>query len=301
MDNNTTHASEAQFSHPEGNFIVQSQDGAEFRVNRAALESGSDIFRDMFALCDVAQEQRLVLPEPAQALSVLLRLLHEPPSQDDPAAHPIPLPLLPALFTLADKYALSDQLAGALQAHLIAHAPTMPLRVYALAVQLGLPRLASAASAHLLATPLHEHSADEVAQIPSVRAYHALVVLHAHRVARLRETVLAEELFPKDYGLCTAHGQATRDLWTRKAHFVWGQLGAGTDVAAEMSSVLSADPIRGCEMCRMGCVRSIEMLRVGRGVYSAHIGGVLNMCEVQVLQDRAHDRETSAGNEPGEF
>lgn len=227
----------------------------------------------MFAMCDAAQEQRLVLPEPSQALSALLRLLHDPPSRDPASSRAIPLPLLPALFALADKYALNDALSHALQAHLAAHAAALPVRVYALGLGLGLDKVASDASAHTLRTPLHELDPDEVALIPNARAYHALVVLHAHRVARLREVLLAEELFPKDYGLCSSHGAPTRDLWERKAHFVWGQMAAGTDVAGEMSTVLTAEPVRGCETCSMGCVRAIEMLRVSfaNSGLSAHI------------------------------
>lgn len=216
----------------------------------------------MFATCDAAQEQELVLPEPAQTLAALLRLLHEPLAPTPDATHAVPLPLLPALFTLADKYALAGTLAGALTAHLAAHASTLPIRVYALALRLGLTRVASDASAHTLRTPLHEIEPAEAALLPSAAALHALVVLHAHRVTHLRELVLAEELFPRDYQICTVHGAAARDLWTRKAHFVWGLMQPGTDVADEMGSVLGAEPVRSCDACRMGCVRAIEMLRV---------------------------------------
>ncbi|KZW02059.1 hypothetical protein EXIGLDRAFT_511707 [Exidia glandulosa HHB12029] len=290
------------FSLAHGDFVVQSLDGVEFSVSRAKLESGSDVFRDMFAMCDVAQEQRLVLPEPSPALSVLLRLLQDPPSRDPAASAAIPLPLLPALFTLADKYALADTLSDALQAHLAAHASALPIRVYALACELGLAKVASDASAYTLSTPLHELDPDEVARIPTARAYHALVVLHAHRVSRLRTLLLAEELFPKDYGLCTAHGAATRDLWERKAHFVWGQMAAGLDVAEEMGAILTADPIRGCELCRMGCVRAVEMLRVSSINSVLCRPGARIPCladdtrEVQVLEGCENNREAAEGD-----
>ncbi|KAH7104187.1 hypothetical protein BKA62DRAFT_497477 [Auriculariales sp. MPI-PUGE-AT-0066] len=216
----------------------------------------------MFALCDESDVE-LVIPEPSQVLSVLLRLLHEPlarqPAQTGGA---IPLPLLPALFRLVDKYALKAELADTLATHLAAHAPVQPLSVYSLATQLELEKVASDATAHLLKKPLHKYTSDEVALIPSVKAYHALVALHAHRVEKLKELVLAEELFPKDYGLCGTHGDATRDVWARKANYVWGQIEPGTDVAEEMSPVLTADVIRDCKLCHMGCIRSIEMIRV---------------------------------------
>jgi len=218
----------------------------------------------MFALGSETPDQELELPEPSQALSVLFRLLHEPLTRT-PSAHgggAIPLPLLPALFRLVDKYALTHELEETLAAHLSTHAPAHPLSVYSLATTLGLDKVASDATAHLLKKPLHEYTAEEVATIPSVQAYHALVVLHAHRQARLREVLLAEELFPKDYQLCTTHGDATRDIWKRKANYVWGHVHAGTDIAEEMSSLLDAASVRDCKRCHMGCVRSVEMIRV---------------------------------------
>lgn len=175
----------------------------------------------MFSCCepDIAtadDDQVLDLHETTGVLGALLRLLHFPPalpvsvpSSDDGnlgqfkmrvlhkkyiPASVIPLPLLPLLFQLADKYALSDSVTSSLHAHLLAHAPTDGLAVYGFATLHGMDTVASEASQYLL--PMSSYRTDEVKAIPSVEAYHKVIRLQNLRVNALRDLILKEEIFP---------------------------------------------------------------------------------------------------------
>lgn len=220
----------------------------------------------MFICCerpsDAFIDETLDLHEPAQALSALLQLLHHHPtppveseapstdSGDDSAANikfnreqflpripsydsstVIPLPVLqPMLFDLVDKYGLSIEIFKVLCSHLLAHAPTHPLRVYGFAASFEQhhqrrARLASssensgpagerfgveaekemekemqkvALKASQFLEPIGSYSIDEVLDaIPSVKALHRVVQLQHLRVKTLREVLNESEIFPK--------------------------------------------------------------------------------------------------------
>ncbi|KAJ4494250.1 hypothetical protein C8R41DRAFT_309138 [Lentinula lateritia] len=108
------------FQCSNADFHVRSvHDNELFAVRRQALCS-SEVFRDMFTCCGESEET-VDLHETADSLAALLILLHHPPQPptkikrdkynfipkvwNDPRTV-IPLPLLPRLFELADKYAL---------------------------------------------------------------------------------------------------------------------------------------------------------------------------------------------------
>jgi hypothetical protein len=94
-------------------------------------------------------DQVLDLDEPAEVLNMLLSLLHTPPGlperKPDVENHSktaliafepgsvVPLPLLPRMLHLADKYALSETLQRSLLAHMSAHTSIYPLQIYAFA------------------------------------------------------------------------------------------------------------------------------------------------------------------------
>lgn len=188
---------------------------------------------DTPAVIDDPQAGVMDLNEPSHALSILLRLLHEPPVEyipekvaysekfqtQIPVITPksaIPLPLIPLLLRLADKYALTPPLVRTLHSHLAAHKSTFPMRVYGLATEFGLDYIAAKASNYLLHPPLHTYRAEEIRVIPTAEAYHKLVVLHAHRVARMREILMGEVIFPFGYGECSVHKTTTVALWDQQ-------------------------------------------------------------------------------------
>lgn len=198
----------------------------------------------MFQCCDAAHT--LDLHDPPPALAMLFRLLHDPPPAYAPArseAHApadylhiragppdgraIPFPLLPALLALADKYAVAPHVAAVCRSHLAAYAPTYPLRVYGMAVALGLDALAAQASTFLLHPPLAAYTTAEVSVVPTAAAYHRLVLLHDHRIRRLRELLAGEPIFPQHYGECSKHVHKTTALWADKKKRIAGRMQAG--------------------------------------------------------------------------
>lgn len=211
----------------------------------------------MFTCCDMGYvtdlsndgdvDRSLDLDEPADVLEILLQVLHFPPLP--PTVYPydtqeekhdieirtrrhlpssiIPLPLLPQLFHLADKYILSEVITQTLRTHLEAHAPTHPLQVYGFATRRAWDTIAAEASKFLLHPPLSAYTVQEVTAIPTVEAYHRLVLLHAFRVRRLREVLLTEEIFPHGYGACPTHRQQTSDLWERRRNALAPRIEAG--------------------------------------------------------------------------
>ncbi len=222
----------------------------------------------MFACCDSTgnkQEDILQLDEPANVLDGLLRLLHDPPSlpetsspqldddsDSDEEAFPeifrlpesfgtstaIPFPLLPLLYSLVDKYSLSRTIERALDIHLLLHVPTEPLRVYGFAIALDKPGIASTASEHVL--PLASYSREDVQVIPTITAYHNLVLLQDWRIKAFRNLLLKEDLFPHgwcfcsnlnllksfpaDYGSCSHHRVDAKLHWEARKFLVMGRV-----------------------------------------------------------------------------
>lgn len=173
----------------------------------------------MFYCCDAedapvmitkSTDEVLELRETAATLTALLRLLHFPPSPPaaseavadpvtdryrgyDPATI-IPLPLLPLLLELVDKYALPESISQSLGTHLLAHAPMAPVRVYGLALLYNMSTVASEASQYL--QPIATYSSEEIKEIPTVQAYHDVAQLQDFRVKALRSLLLTEDVFP---------------------------------------------------------------------------------------------------------
>ncbi|KAG9314570.1 hypothetical protein JVU11DRAFT_5372 [Chiua virens] len=269
-------------------------DQEEFSVHKSALRT-SEVFcsacvycfpkGDMFMCCD--QEYSFVdtditevleLDESAAMLRVLLKLLHFPPPP--PAFSPtarqmrrmgkavslyqgtdlIPLPLLPEMLRLADKYDLSEPLRRALHSHLFANAAIHPLQVYAYATTNRLNDVAAEASAYLLHPSICTYSKEKIALIPSVAAYHDLVRLHGYRIQQLKGILLQEDIFPFGYGMCVAHQESTTRAWHDSRTLLATRLEAATDLAAEMSALLKQFEL--CKTCHKACSAAIEMLQV---------------------------------------
>lgn len=264
----------------EYDFTVRSiPDGTTLRANMECLRTHSEVFAGMFDCHVQNSESRdgfpnedseiLCLDERASTLQVLLRLLHTTPSAAKPSPsglHPspssrdpaIPFPLLPALFVLADKYMLSDQIVQALRASLAAYTSEQPLRVYGYAMQLGFSELAAEASTYLLYPPLAEYTAAEIAVIPTVQAYHQLGQLQAYRVKRLRELLQAEAIFPLGYGKCPKHARRTASLWGDRKKLIYAEIHAASNPAAEMAKLSTS--LSGCPTCGKALRAAVEML-----------------------------------------
>ena len=206
----------------------------------------------MFESCDsgfevvsagLDEESRtLELHESASVLDALCRLLHAAPPPFVPSPSEdydftriqetipdtaIPLPVLPALFVLADKYSLSQDIARSLRSHLAAHASAFPLEVYGCAVKFGLDEIAGEASTHLLHPPLTSYTPDEIKVIPTAEAYHRLALLHEIRIRKLREVLENEEVFPHGYGECRRHAQRMESVWRQRKNVVMNKIQAG--------------------------------------------------------------------------
>ncbi|KJA25990.1 hypothetical protein HYPSUDRAFT_133620 [Hypholoma sublateritium FD-334 SS-4] len=249
-------------------------DDTTFAVRRAALQ-GSEVFKDMFALCDPTAaldsgQDDLELHERSGDLETLLLLLHSPPAPPtklpsadkfrstayDPVTV-IPLPLLLALFfPLADKYMLADAITRELRAHLVANAPAHALEVYSFAARHGME--AEAARASQFVRPVASYRFAEITVLPDVVAYHKLVRLQDFRVKALRGLLLAEDIFPHGYGECPSHGGETSAWWDRQRKALVGRIETVTDVAGEMDAL--TDTLRDCKICHKACVAAVEML-----------------------------------------
>ncbi|KAJ2920273.1 hypothetical protein MD484_g107, partial [Candolleomyces efflorescens] len=173
---------------------------------------------DMFSVCEPGNtspsgsDAAVDLHEPADVLAILLRILHDPPQPPEEVpsedayikryneATVIPLPLLEqVLLQLVDKYLLDESIVKALQQHLLAHAPTNGLRVYAFAVANEMPEIANIASQYVL--PMAHYTLKEAKCVPTVAAYHNIVRLQDFRVQALRDLLLKEDIFP--HGVCS--------------------------------------------------------------------------------------------------
>ncbi|KAG1743511.1 hypothetical protein EDB19DRAFT_1579077, partial [Suillus lakei] len=117
----------------------------------------------------------------------------------------IPFPVLPSMIQLADKYGLPKKIICSLHLHVQANAATNLLLVYAYATTHNLPKIAAAASAHLLYPPLSSYSKEDIQIIPTVTTYHELLRLHKYWKYRLRHILLNEDIFPHGYGTCPVH------------------------------------------------------------------------------------------------
>ncbi|KAJ6604311.1 hypothetical protein DFH09DRAFT_305292 [Mycena vulgaris] len=267
----------------DADFLVRSWlDGATFAVNRAKLESGSHVFRDMFSCCDAptgdANTQVLDLHETESSLSALLRLLHSPPAPPvqylpEPIAAKvnthlpirydlataIPLPVLRLLFCLADKYVLEPAVLESLGAHLSAHAPEDALTVYGMSLSLGdMPYVVSESSQYIL--PLAWYSADEIKAIPTVADYHNVHRLQTFRVKALQEILLRKdsELFPHGYGMCATHKTSAASAWDRTRLILARKIETNTDVAGEMESLVYL--FQSCSTCCKAFTAAVQML-----------------------------------------
>ncbi|KAG8860151.1 hypothetical protein FRB96_004174 [Tulasnella sp. 330] len=176
--------------------------------------------------------------------------------------HPIiPPKFLRTMMSLLDKYDVPmSPHQEIVMSHFRLNAEKYPLDIYCLAHQLDLIPIAAHASQYLLDRPIEFYSMETVIEyFPSVKAYHRLTLLHAHRKWKLREVLKGEEIFPHDYGYCTAHGQATRTRWDALKKHLEPLITGATDVPAEMAVMRGS--VQTCYKCNRACIMAVDMLK----------------------------------------
>lgn len=251
-------------------FQVRSlHDDVTFGVNRAAMQR-SQVFRDMFSIppSPDTPEEAVGLDESAESLTILLRILHEPPNPPaeittDPYDRKwdettvIPLPLLElVILKLVDKYILDEWIVKNLDNHLLAHASAHGLRVYGIALLHFRKEIANLASPHVL--PMARYTREEVKCLPTVEAYHDLVRFQDFRVRALRDLILNEDIFPHGYGECPNHQGTTPAAWDARRKALIPKIESGSDVAWEMRAL--EETLKDCTICHKACIAAVEML-----------------------------------------
>ncbi|KAF8213440.1 hypothetical protein K438DRAFT_1803978 [Mycena galopus ATCC 62051] len=205
----------------DADFLVRSLlDGSSFAVNRAKLERGSRVFRDMFLCCDAGagdENQQYLRETDAEKFQTQL-----PVRYDSSTAIPLP-------------YALSDLLIlESLRAHLLAHAPTDGL------------------------TPIHPpvawYTPEEAKIVPTVVAYQDVLRLQAFRVKALQDILLRKSC----YGMCPTHKTSALAVWDRTRLILARKIETNTDVAGEMESLVYI--FQSCATCCKAFKAAVDML-----------------------------------------
>ncbi|KAG9103075.1 hypothetical protein FRC06_000275 [Ceratobasidium sp. 370] len=244
---------------PHDILVKSAQDPAQDAIpaHSQRLALGSHAFQSMIEIGSLTLAQQsnaldntnlpiVEVDERYELLVMLVNLLETPPELppptvnnhtpasavplgNDPPGRTLPWPLVVTLLDMADKYDLSEDILTRLHAHVRSHAPSYPLQVYALASRLQLGEIASLASSFLLHPPMHEYPLSEIQVLPSAVSYHLLLVLQTHRLAKLRNVVATEPIFPHEYGACSKHSTSPAKLaWETRRTFVLDNLHAGS-------------------------------------------------------------------------
>ncbi|KAG1721599.1 hypothetical protein EDB19DRAFT_1577635, partial [Suillus lakei] len=168
-------------------------------------------------------------------------------------------PVLPSMIQLADKYGLLKKIICSLHLHVQVNAAMNPLLVYAYATTHNLPKIAAAASTHLLYPPLSSYSKEDIQIIPTVTAYHELLRFHKYQKYRLQHILLNEDIFLHGYGTCPVHKQWATQLWEHKLVYLATQIEAGMQIVEEMSEL--AGRLSSCILCCKALTAAMEMFQ----------------------------------------
>ncbi|KAG9026586.1 hypothetical protein FRB95_008673 [Tulasnella sp. JGI-2019a] len=173
----------------------------------------------------------------------------------------VPISLLLSLWDFLDKYDVpASPYQRVLELQFKLNAEQHPLDIYRLAHQLNLTSVAAHASQYLISRPMEQYTLAEVeTYFPSAKAYHRLVLLHAHRKWKLKEILKAEEIFPHDYGFCPTHGPATKARWDKLKKDLEPRVTGVTNVPLEMEIMKGS--VQACHKCNRACIMAIDMLK----------------------------------------
>jgi len=128
-------SSPSPFSFPDGDVILRSVDGIDFRVHITLLSVASPFFHDMFSLPQTSKEVQIIqMTEKADVLLTILRLIY--PVEEPPAYH---ADLVLDVYKAADKLQIT-RVQPIARRRLCAwlHALSNPLEAWAIAVWLGI-------------------------------------------------------------------------------------------------------------------------------------------------------------------
>jgi hypothetical protein len=179
------------FNWPDGDVILRSTRGTasrDFRVHKLILSLASPVFKDMFKipqpLSGAAEADIVDLVDPPRAVELILRFIYPfpPPRIDN-------LTLLSEVLALTDKYDI-EAARSQLRISLLGFARSEPLRVYAVAYQLGFQDEMKIASSYAMSINLPELAElpDEFRSIPAT-AYHHLILLHTRHHKKTKPVV----------------------------------------------------------------------------------------------------------------
>jgi len=197
-------SSDGTFNWSDGDVILRTR-GAysrDFRVHKLVLSLASPVFKDMFTIPQPSPAASghidiVDVADPPRALEVILQFIYPspPPEVND-------LTLLSEILVLADKYDIKTA-QSRFRPSLMGFAKTEPLRVFAIACQLGFEDEMKIASSHvkLFDTLELTELPDEFNIIPATEYHH---LLRASRRERSRPVPIQ---FP--------HGKARRWPWQK--------------------------------------------------------------------------------------
>jgi hypothetical protein len=179
------------FNWPDGDVILRSTRGTasrDFRVHKLILSLASPVFKDMFKIpqpsSGAAEADIVDLVDPPRAVELILRFIYPfpPPRIDN-------LTLLSEVLALTDKYDI-EAARSQLRISLLGFARSEPLRVYAVAYQLGFQDEMKIASWYAMSINLPELAElpDEFRSIPAT-AYHHLILLHTRHHKKTKPVV----------------------------------------------------------------------------------------------------------------
>jgi len=125
------------FSFPDGDIILRSADGVDFRVHTALLSLASPFFRDMFNLPQTSKEvQTIEMTEKADVLEVIFQFIYP---LDEPSPYAAELVL--DIYKAADKLQITkvQRIAQRRLCAWLEEDVNNPLEAWAIAVQLDIP------------------------------------------------------------------------------------------------------------------------------------------------------------------
>jgi len=209
------------FNWPDGDVILRSTHGdktRDFRVHRLFLSYASPVFKDLLTVPQCTSTCtticRVNMDNPPRAVELILQFIYPssvPPVLDD-------LATVSEALVIANTYKI-EAARSRLRSSVVKLVETEPLRVYAVAYQLGFENEMKVASTHTLSIniPALTELPDEFKCIPATE-YHRLIHLHSSTAMKLWLSPpslchVYSTLSPEPSAFCNS---SDRRLWGRR-------------------------------------------------------------------------------------